>query len=116
MKDRLSFQQYLGLKLGDEVPDANTLWDFREFIEKDGQEGAARFFGVFHAVLEQGRFLAREGDMVDASLVEASKQHNSRNENNKIKAGKRPDGFNENTAKERQKDCEARCIQKNKTN
>ena len=30
VNDRLSFQRFLGLGLDDKVPDANTLWDFRQ--------------------------------------------------------------------------------------
>jgi len=45
---------------------------------------------------------------VDASLVEAPKQRNSRAENAEIKTGKCPRSWEENPAKKRQKDCEAR--------
>lgn len=115
VRDRLSFQQFLGVELGDDIPDANTLWDFRELIEKDGRDGAAKLFSAFHSVLEEGGLLAREGSIVDASFVEAPRQHNSREENEKIKGGERPEGFEKDTAKGCQKDCEARWTKKNST-
>ena len=38
--DRLSFQSFLDLQLGDDVPDARTIWDFKELIEKNGCNGS----------------------------------------------------------------------------
>ena len=32
VRDRLSWMRFCGLGPGDEVPDANTLWDFREAL------------------------------------------------------------------------------------
>jgi len=34
IKDRLSFMRFLGLGLADPVPDANTIWTFREALKK----------------------------------------------------------------------------------
>ncbi len=39
IKDRVSFLAFLDLRLGDEVPDANTISDFKELIEAEGREG-----------------------------------------------------------------------------
>src|SRR6187431_3055132 len=39
IKDRLSFMRFLGLGLADQVPDANTIWTFREAA---GDRGAVR--------------------------------------------------------------------------
>ena len=36
MRDRLSWMRFLGLGLGDPVPDANTIWTFREALTKAG--------------------------------------------------------------------------------
>ena len=45
IKDRLSFMRFLGLGLSDAVPDANTIWTFREALTRgtDGEvlEGEA---------------------------------------------------------------------------
>ena len=35
INDRLSFQQFIGWTLADKIPDANTLWDFREALIQD---------------------------------------------------------------------------------
>lgn len=34
LKDRLSFMRFLGLGLSDAVPDANTIWTFREALRR----------------------------------------------------------------------------------
>jgi transposase, IS5 family len=36
IRDRLSFMRFLGLGLADSVPDANTIWTFREALKKAG--------------------------------------------------------------------------------
>lgn len=36
IKDRLSFMRFLGLGLGDVVPDANTIWNFRGMLKRSG--------------------------------------------------------------------------------
>lgn len=36
--DRLSFQRFLGLELGDKVPDAKTIWKYKEELTKSGRE------------------------------------------------------------------------------
>lgn len=113
IKDRLSFLGFLGLRLGDEVPDANTLWDFKELIEKDGREGSRKLFETFRQILSGEGLMAKEGSIVDASFVDAPRQHNTREENKKIKAGERPEGFEKTSAKGRQKDCDARWAKKN---
>jgi hypothetical protein len=36
LRDRLTWMRFLGLGLGDPVPDANTIWTFREALTKAG--------------------------------------------------------------------------------
>lgn len=111
--DRFSFMQFLGLQPGDSVPDAKTIWDFKQLLEKDGRDGGRKLFERFGLLLQSQGMLAKEGSIVDASFVAAPRQRNSREENAQIKEGKRPEGFDQNTAKGRQKDCEARWTKKN---
>jgi len=111
--DRFSFMQFLGLQPGDSVPDAKTIWDFKQLLEKDGRDGGRKLFERFGQLLQSQGMLAKEGSIVDASFVAAPKQRNSREENAQIKEGKRPEGFETDTAKGRQKDCDARWTKKN---
>jgi hypothetical protein len=36
LRDRLTWMRFLGLGLGDAIPDANTIWTFREALTKTG--------------------------------------------------------------------------------
>jgi IS5 family transposase len=111
--DRFSFQNVLGLHPGDDVPDAKTIWDFKERIEEEGREGARRLFEAFSECLQRLGLIAREGSIVDASFVDAPRQRNDRDQNQCIKQGGRPEEFDANPAVGRQKDTEARWTKKN---
>ena len=111
--DRFSFLQFLGLQAGDKVPDAKTIWDFKQLLEKDGRDGSRKLFTLFGQILQGQGMLAKEGSIVDASFVTAPRQRNSREENAQIKAGERPEAFDSKTVRGRQKDCDARWTKKN---
>ena len=64
-------------------------------------------------MLAQEGLIAKEGSIIDASFVDVPKQRNSRRENKIIKGGERPEGFEEDSAKGAQKDCDARWTKKN---
>jgi IS5 family transposase len=106
IKDRLSFMRFLGLGLADPVPDANTIWAFREALKRAG--AVERLFARFDAALREAGYLAMGGQIVDATIVAAPKQRNTEAERAAIKAGQIPDGWAEKPAKLRQKDCDAR--------
>jgi hypothetical protein len=42
VKDRLSFMRFLGLGLADRVPDANSIWTFREALTRARIDGSRR--------------------------------------------------------------------------
>ena len=113
ISDRFSFMNFLGLHPGDAIPDARTIWDFKQALEREGRDGARRLFQRFDQILTDGGLIGREGSIVDARFVEAPRQRNSGEENAQIKAGKRPEGFEQASAKGRPKDCEARWAKKN---
>ena len=107
IEDRFSFMQFLGLQPGDSVPDEKTIWDFKWLLDKDGHDGARKLFECFASQLSGEGMITREGSIVDASFVDAPRQRNTREQNAQIQAGERPQGFEANTAKGRQKDCDA---------
>jgi IS5 family transposase len=112
IRDRLSFMRFLGLSLGDAVPDAKTIWLFREQLTEAGLiEKAFRQFDTF--LCEHG-FSARKGQIVDASIIPIPRQRNTREENRQIKEGEIPEDWSEQ--KKRQKDTDARWTQKNGQN
>jgi IS5 family transposase len=112
IRDRLSFMRFLDLSLGDDVPDAKTIWLFREQLTEAGVIEKA--FDQFEAYLCEQGFSARKGQIVDASIVPVPKQRNSREENKRIKQGEVPEDWSEQ--KKRQKDTEARWTKKNGQN
>jgi len=106
--DRISFMRFLGLSLGDRVPDAKTIWLFREQVTKAGV--IKKLFRQFDQFLRNSGFEAKKGQIVDASIVSAPKQRNSREENKRIKKGEIPEDWDQ--AKLRQKDTDARWVRK----
>ncbi|MGD9970512.1 MAG: IS5 family transposase [Sulfuricurvum sp.] len=112
IKDRLSFMQFLGLQIGDPVPDEKTVWLFKENLKKHNL--SKKLFELFTRTLISNGIVAKEGSIVDASFVNVPRQRNSREENETIKPGKTtPELFESNPAKHSQKDCDARWMKKN---
>ena len=106
INDRLSFMRFLGLGLSDRVPDARTIWLFREKLTKAGAIQA--LFDRFDAALRANGYIAMSGQIVDASLIAAPKQRNTDDEKKAIKQGRVPDGWQDKPAKLRHKDRDAR--------
>lgn len=109
IRDRLSFMRFLHLDLGSKVPDAKTIWLFKEQLTE--AKLSKSLFDQFDKYLRKNGFAARKGQIIDASIVQAPKQRNSRDNNQKIKEGETPDDWSEE--KKRQKDTDARWTQKN---
>jgi len=85
LRDRLSFMRFLGLGIEDRVPDATTLWLYREALARAGM--IEQLFADVDAHLREEGYLAMGGQIIDASIVAAPKQRNSREDNEAIKAG-----------------------------
>src|SRR5207247_6328664 len=110
VRDRLSFTRFLRLGIEDSIPDATTLWLFREKLAKAGL--IERLFDRFDQHLAAKGYMARGGQMVDATIVPVPTQRNSRDENETVKAGQTPTEWEEKPAKLRQKDRDARWTKK----
>jgi len=111
IKDRLSFMRFLGLDLSDPVPDANTIWSFREALTRatlNGRSAIEVVFSAYEAVLTRAGFLAMGGQIIDASIVAAPKQRNTDAEKREIKDGRIPSEWKAKPAKLAQKDRDAR--------
>lgn len=100
--DRLSYQRFCGLTDALNIPDRTTLWTFENRI---GEAGALALFGaVSDQILKKG-FIARGGQMIDATLVPAPKQKISRREKEIIQQQATPSDWK--PAQRRQKDTDA---------
>jgi IS5 family transposase len=76
IRDRLSFMRFLGLDLTERVPDAKTIWKFREELTK--AELIKPLFAQFDAYLAANGFEAKGGQLIDATIVEVPIQHNTK--------------------------------------
>ena len=111
IKDRLSFMRFLGLGLADAVPDANTIWTFREALTRasiDGETAVGVLFKRFDAAVKASGYLAMGGQIIDATIVAAPKQRNTIAEKQAIKDGHIPEDWKAKPAKLAQKDRDAR--------
>src|SRR4029450_1454886 len=108
IRDRLSFMRFLGLGLADRVPDATTVWLYREKLAQAGLVEA--LFDAFDAHLKSRGYLAMGGQMVDASIVSGPGQRNTRAEKRGVREGDPPVAWKPN--KRAQKDVDARWTKK----
>ena len=106
IRDRLSFMRFLGLDLHGNVPDARTIWLFRELLTK--AKAVEALFARFDAHLRDRGYLAMGGQMIDASIVTAPRQRSTDAEKADLKAGRIPEDWAANPAKLRQKDRDGR--------
>ena len=102
--DRLSFHRFLGISLDDRIPDAKTIWLFREQLTK--AELIKPLFELFDEYIRKSGFKAKKGQIVDASMVRVPIQRNHGDENKKIKDGEVPENWSD--PKKNQKDTDAR--------
>lgn len=114
INDRLSFMRFLGLTMADDVPDSKTVWAFTEQLTD--LELVDALFNLFASKLGELGLIVNEGKIVDASFVEAPRQRNSREENQKIKDGQGGQLWQDTASKKSQKDIDARWTKKNNVN
>ena len=107
IRDRLSFLRFLGLGINDPVPDATTIWLFREHLTKAG--AIEKLFDRFDRLLHDKGYLAMSGQILDASLVPAPRQHFDDGEKQAIRDGRTAEEiWPDEPAKAAQKDVDAR--------
>ena len=78
VRDRLSFTRFLSCGIEDCIPDGTTFWLFREKLAKAGV--IKKLFDRFDRHLGAKGYIARGGQIVDATIVPAPKQRNTREE------------------------------------
>jgi IS5 family transposase len=104
VRDRLSFMRFLGLGLGDRVPDAKTIWLYREQLVR--AKAMEKLFARFDTALHDAGYLAMGGQIIDATVVAAPRQKLSDDEKATIRGGGTPQDWS--APKRRQKDVDAR--------
>lgn len=104
LKDRLSFMRFVGLALHDPVPDAKTIWLYREQLARAG--AVEKLFARFDARLREAGWLAMGGQIVDATVIEARRPRLTQAEKQTIKGGGIPAEWK--PARRAQIDCDGR--------
>ena len=100
--DRMSYQRFCGLADSASIPDRTTIWTFENRIGEAGAE--AIFAGVEQQLLKHG-YIARGGQIIDATLVPAPRQHFTKDDKEQLKQDAMPADWS--PAKRRQKDLDA---------
>lgn len=111
IRDRYTFCRFLELSPEGRVPDAKSVWLFREQLARLNL--MKELFDDFDYQLDEHGYKAQKGQIVDASFVDAPKQRNTREENKQIKEGTVPQRFEDNPNVGSQKDTDARWTKKN---
>jgi IS5 family transposase len=88
LKDRLSFMRFIGLALHEPVPDAKTIWLYREHLARAG--ATERLFARFDALLRAKGWLAMGGQIIDATVIEARRPRLTQTEKATLKGGGTP--------------------------
>lgn len=110
VSDRLSFMRFPGLELAGNVPDARTVWAFREALKE--QQRVDALFERLNQVLAGLGVELKSGQIIDATFVPVPIQRNGHENNALIKADAVPIDRGKNKAKLAQKDMDARRTKK----
>jgi transposase, IS5 family len=86
--DRGSWQRFIGLADARRLPDARTLWHFKNQLAQTGSSTA--LFAEVQRQLNSAGLQARGGQMIDATIVPAPKMHFTKEEKQTIADGKIP--------------------------
>ena len=84
------------------IPDRNTIWHYQQRL---GVDGVTALFQAVDGQLLQRGYMARCGQIIDATLVPAPIQHFTKVDREQLEQGRIPSDWNE--AKRRQKDLDA---------
>ena len=111
VKDRLSFMEFLNLGLEDPVPDATTVWLFRQHLKDHNK--MEPLFEEFSNYLNQQGYQAQGGQIMDATLIPVPKQKITKQEKEDLKQGQIPEEWQNNPHNMAQKDIDAKWTKKN---
>ncbi len=106
--DRMSWQTFTGLAGHRHLPDARTIWAFKELLAKGG--GAEALFEIVGQQLAAAGFKARGGQIVDATFITVPKTDLDKDEKETIKDGQKPEHWSDKQAAH--KDTDARWTKK----
>lgn len=88
----MSFQHFCRLDGMLHIPDARTLWHFKQHLAQGGLGGRAIFDAVSQQLQAHG-YIPRGGQIVDASIVQAPVTQAKSEEREALNEGKPPEGW-----------------------
>jgi transposase, IS5 family len=93
--DRMSFMRFLGMQPQHQAPDSTSIWLFGDTLAK--AKMMESLFADFHQRLSDAGLVLNTGKIIDASMVHAPVQHNTRAERDQLDQCKRPVGWSDRT-------------------
>lgn len=90
--DRMSFQRFCRVDGMLHIPDARTLWRFKQRLVK-GSLGGRAIFDAVSLQLQQHGYIPRGGQIVDASIVQAPITQADSHERETLNQGEAPQGW-----------------------
>lgn len=86
--DRTTWQHFVGLAQMRDLPDARTIWAFKNQLAQAG--GAAVLFADVQRQLAAAGLIAKGGQMIDATIVSAPIAHLTKDEKEVVDRGQTP--------------------------
>ena len=109
--DSISYQRFAGIGVADDIPDARTIWLFRQRI---GARGIKLLFAKFNRMMKKAGLEYSRSTLVDATYYESPRQHFTPEEKKVIEQTKKaPQEWSEK--KKAHKDLEAQHAKKGST-
>jgi IS5 family transposase len=108
----LFYRVFLGLTFADATPDEKTIWHFQNELSEAGV--ILDLFAAFDEQLQEHGFIAKEGSIVDATIVPVPVQHLTKEEKAALDKGETPESWKEKLGIARQRDTEATWTKKRK--
>ena len=86
--DRGSWQRFIGMADARDLPDARTIWHFKNQLAQTGS--ATELFADVQRQLNAAGLVAKGGQMIDATIVPSPKMHFTKDEKETIAEGETP--------------------------
>src|SRR5438105_1404455 len=86
--DRKSFQDFVGIHQGVEIPDFSSLWRFKEALVQNKLGDA--LFNTINADLEQKGLFVKKGTAVDATILQSTTRPLSKHKREELAYGPHP--------------------------
>lgn len=100
--DRMSWQRFVGLAGHRHLPDARTIWKFKELLAQDG--GAQALFDIVHTQIGRAGYQASGGQIVDATFVTVPKTDVNDEDRQTLNEGQTPEHWTDKEAAHRDGD------------